>query len=205
MCFQGVNGWFEPKLRDAAQCMNDSFPDWHLVLWMQILRCLKQYGSEGIFVRSRIAALMSGLFCIWVTTAASPISAQNQNPIHNPFFGFEFVLQPLAIKWACGGQRDRDLSQVEALIVAFPADSEQAELAPLVATLSEMASGLESLPQVLGAALNDQQVNQLCAAALPLNIDWVTPDQFIMGDESGIPDEQEAAWANFWNVVEGLQ
>lgn len=190
---------------DAAQCMNGSFSDWQMVFWMQRLRCPKQYGSEGVFVRSRIAVLMSGLLCIWVTTAVSPASAQNQNPIHNAFFGFEFVLQPLAIKWACGGQRDHDLSQVETLIVAFPADAAQAELGPLVATLSEMASGLESLPQVLGAALNDQQVNQLCAAALPLNIDWVTPEQFIMGDESGIPDEQQAAWANFWNVVEGFQ
>ncbi|UWR78090.1 hypothetical protein K4L04_01400 [Phaeobacter inhibens] len=91
------------------------------------------------------------------------------------------------------------------LVVAFPEDAERAELAPMVATLSQMASGVESLPHILGADLNEQQVEQLCAAALQLNIDWVTPEQFVMGDESGIPDETEAAWANFWRVVESLQ
>lgn len=75
----------------------------------------------------------------------------------------------------------------------------------MVAELVEVASGLESLPQILGAELNGRQVDLLCAAALPLNIDWVTPEQFIMGDESGIPDEMETAWANFWGVVESLQ
>ncbi|WP_244915573.1 hypothetical protein [Phaeobacter inhibens] len=132
-------------------------------------------------------------------------TAQNQHPIGNVFFGFDFVLQPLAVKWACGGKRDQDLSQIDMLVVAFPEDAERAELAPMVATLSQMASGVESLPHILGADLNEQQVEQLCAAALQLNIDWVTPEQFVMGDESGIPDETEAAWANFWRVVESLQ
>ncbi len=40
---------------------------------------------------------------------------------------------------------------------------------------------------------------------LPLNVDWVSLEQFAMGDESGVPDEQEAAWANFWKVVESFQ
>jgi len=156
-------------------------------------------------VHSRIPLLLSGLMVLCVNMAGSATSAQNQHPIHNAFFGFEFVLQPLAIKWACGGERDQDLSQIETLVVAFPEDAERAELTPTVATLSEMASGLESLPQVLGAELSRVQVDQLCDAALPLNIDWVSPEQFIMGDESGMPDEQEAAWANFWKVVEGFQ
>jgi hypothetical protein len=137
--------------------------------------------------------------------AGSATTAQNQHPIGNAFFGFDFVLQPLAIKWACGGPRDQDLSQIETLVVAFPEDAERAELTPMVAALNEIASGLESLPQILGSELNGQHVEKLCVAALPLNIDWVTPEQFIMGDESGMPDEQEADWANFWGVVEDFQ
>ncbi|WP_299867971.1 hypothetical protein [uncultured Roseobacter sp.] len=153
----------------------------------------------------RIASLLFGALVLCFTMIGSATSAQNQHPIHNVFFGFEFVLQPLVIKWACRGQRDRDLSQIETLVVAFPEDAKRAELTLMVDKLSEMASGLESMPQVLGAELNEPQVERLCAAALPLNIDWVTPEQFVMGDESGIPDEQEAAWANFFRVVEGLQ
>ncbi|AHD10066.1 hypothetical protein PhaeoP75_02360 [Phaeobacter gallaeciensis] len=75
----------------------------------------------------------------------------------------------------------------------------------MVAALSKMETGPESLQQVLGAELNGQQVDQLCAVALPLNIDWVTPEQFIMGDESDIPDAQKAAWVDFFSVVEGFQ
>ena len=146
-----------------------------------------------------------GPLVLCVAMAGSAATAQNQHPIGNVFFGFDFVLQPLAIKWACGGSRHQDLSQIEALVVGFPEDAERAELTPTVAAFNELASGLESLPQIIGVELNGQQVEQLCVAALSLNIDWVTPEQFIMGDERGMPDEQEAAWANFFGVVEGFQ
>ena len=154
---------------------------------------------------SHIAVLLRGLLVLCVIMSGSATSAQNQHPMHNAFFGFDFVLQPLAIKWACGGERGQDLSQIETLVVAFPEDAERAELPLLLATLSEMASGRESLPQLLGAELNGRQVDQLCAAALQLNIEWVTPEQFIMGDESEMPDEQKAAWANFFGIAEGFQ
>ena len=95
-----------------------------------------------------IAFLLSGLLALCVTMAGSATSAQTQYPVQNAFFGFDFVLQPLAIKWACGGKKDQDLSQIEMLVVAFPEDAERAELAPMVAELSEVASGLESLPQI---------------------------------------------------------
>lgn len=139
-----------------------------------------------------------------VLCLSSAISAQNQHSI-NVFFGFDYApLMPLAIKWACGGERDQDLSQINMLIAAFPEDAERAELGTTVADLSELAVGLNSLPQLLGGELTDQQIEQLCAAALPLNIDWVTPEQFIMRDENGIPDEQEAAWAKFFEIIEGF-
>ncbi|MDE4308114.1 hypothetical protein [Phaeobacter gallaeciensis] len=56
---------------------------------------------------------------------ASGASAQT-NPPQNIFFGFDFFLKPIAIKWACGGQRDHDLAAIEALIAAFPKDAERA-------------------------------------------------------------------------------
>ncbi|WP_227511870.1 hypothetical protein [Tritonibacter mobilis] len=154
---------------------------------------------------SLITFLMSGLLAFSVTLAGSATSAQNQQSIHNVFFGFDFVLQPLAIKWACGGQREQDLSQIQMLVSAFPEDAERAELKPIVAALSKMASGSESLSKILGAELNDQQVEQLCAVARSLNIDWLTPEVLIMADESGRPEEQEKAWAGFFAVVEGFQ
>jgi len=156
-------------------------------------------------VHPSIASILSGLFILGISMSGSATNAQTQHPVQNVFFGFDFVLQPLAIKWACGGKEDQDLSQIELLIVAFPEDAERAELAPMVAELNELASGLESLPQILGTELSGQQVELLCAAALLLNIDWVTPEQFVMGDESAIPDDMEVAWANFWEVIESFQ
>lgn len=66
-----------------------------------------------------------------------------------------------------------------------------------------MASGPENLSQILGAELNGQQVEQLCAVAVSLKIDWVTPEVLVMADESGAPEEQEKAWADFlrWSKV----
>ncbi|MFC3145280.1 hypothetical protein [Psychromarinibacter halotolerans] len=97
------------------------------------------------------------------------------------------------------------MSQIDALVVAFPEDAERADVTQIVTTLNEMASGRESLQEFLGAGLNGRQVAQLCSAALSLNIDWVTPEQLILDDESGIPDEQKAAWGKFYGVVEGFQ
>ncbi len=152
-----------------------------------------------------IIFLMPGLLATSVLLTGSATSAQNQQSNHNVFFGFDFVLQPLAIKWACGGQREQDLSQIQTLVSAFPEDAEQAELKSIIAALSNMASGPENLSQILGAEVNDQQVDQLCAVAVSLKIDWVTPEVLVMADESGAPEEQEKAWADFFAVVEGFQ
>ena len=194
-----------PYLPNAAARTDVGFLDCHLVLEMKCLSFPHPCSLEGEVVHPRIASFFAGLLMLGISMAGSAITAQSQNPVPNVFFMFDFVLQPLAIKWACGGEEDQDLSQIEMLIVAFPEDAERAELARIAAELSEQASGLEYLPQILGTELSGQQIELLCAAALPLNIDWVTPEQFVMGDESGIPDDMEVAWANFWGVVESLQ
>ncbi|MDX8355188.1 hypothetical protein [Cognatiyoonia sp. IB215182] len=152
---------------------------------------------------SQLGFLLIGPLVFSVSLASSPAFAQNQHST-NVFFGFDLVLHPLAVKWACGGQRDQDLSQINTLTVAFPKDAEQAGLGLTVATLSEMASGLEGLSQILGAELDGQQMEQLCEAALPLNIDWVTPQHLVNEDEISVPSEQMEAWAEFWQVIESL-
>lgn len=159
---------------------------------------------KGDALLSRVvSSLIGGLFTC-LSLAGSAASPQNQYP-SNVFFGFEFVLQPLAVKWACGGQRDQDLAQINALIVAFPEDAKQAEIGSIIVTLSDMADGLDILPKLIGIEITGQQVEQLCAAALPLNIDWLTPEHFNRRDESEVPVGQETGWADFFAVVEGFQ
>ena len=154
---------------------------------------------------SRFAFLLPVPLVVSVSLVGSAVSAQNLDPTDNAFFQFDFILYPLAIKWACGGGREQDLSHIETLIVAFPEDAERAGLRSTVAELSELAAGPESLPQFLGAELDDQKVEQLCTAAQALNIDWLTPDIFIAQDERGISGEQELAWDKFFAVVEAIQ
>ncbi len=138
--------------------------------------------------------------CMMVSVA----SAQSNSSI-NVFFGFDFVLHPIAIKWACEGARDQDLAALETLIAAFPEDAKRAELRTHVDAMKRVADGDEGLAQILGGELTSEQAQQLCSAARPLNIAWVTPQQLVNDDEDGISPEQRAAWEGFWEVVESLQ
>lgn len=133
---------------------------------------------------------------------ASPANAQNDFTI-NIFFGFDFVLQPLAIKWACGGEREADLSRIETLIDAFPEDAECAELQEIVDTLSKLSEAPPNLTQLLGGEISLQQAARLCPAALPLNIEWLTPEVLSSGDE-GMSEEQKIVWEIFYKIVETL-
>ena len=73
----------------------------------------------------------------------------------------------------------------------------------LTSTLcSKISTGDEGITQLLGSEVTNQQAEQLCAAARPLSVAWVTPEQLINDDEDGVPTEQRAAWAEFWKVVE---
>lgn len=132
----------------------------------------------------------------------SSVNAQT-NPAINVFFGFEFALQPLVIKWACGGEREADLSRIETLIDAFPEDAERAELQEIVDVLSEQSEVPSNLPQLLGREIAPQQNARLCAAALPLNIEWLTPEVLASGDE-GMSEDQKIVWETFYKIVETL-
>ncbi|ATG42980.1 hypothetical protein PhaeoP18_01015 [Phaeobacter piscinae] len=75
----------------------------------------------------------------------------------------------------------------------------------MVTDLSTISAGVKSLPRLLGGEVTEQQAKQLCVAALPLNIDGVTPERFLSGDQTGMSNEQQAAWANFFDVIERFQ
>jgi hypothetical protein len=131
-------------------------------------------------------------------------SAQPNSPI-NVFFGFDFVLQPIAIKWACQGERKRDLATFEALIAAFPEDADTADLRSHIDAMRQVPEGEEGLAQVLGGEISREHAEQLCIAARALSVAWVTPEQVIDDEDDGVPTEQRAAWAEFWEVIESLQ
>lgn len=143
-----------------------------------------------------------GFLAICASSLAIPVSAQNHAPYKNIFFGFDFVLTPLAIKWACGGPRETDLAQIRALIIAFPEDAESAEMEPLVESFSTGKDGLDGLHDLVARELTDQQSKRLCEADLPLTIDWLTPQQLVTDDESGTPEDQKTKWASFYAAVD---
>ncbi|MEJ6388110.1 hypothetical protein [Gymnodinialimonas ulvae] len=98
--------------------------------------------------------------------------AAQQNPAVNRFFGFEAVLLPLAIKWQCGGDRENDLAQLDAMGSAYPEDAEGAGLPVAI----EAMQGVSGISELIERELTPDQTEILCAGALPLHLDWMTPE-----------------------------
>ncbi len=121
----------------------------------------------------------------------------------NRFFGFEFILEPLALKWACGGKRKADLVRLQTLIDAFPEDAEQAGLSDAVDFLAAMPEGNESLEKLLHPDFPPGQTERVCDAVAPLNVDWIDPQQ-IGSDDQEIPDDQRPAWLPFCVMIETI-
>ncbi len=139
-----------------------------------------------------------------VALISTSTSAQTK-PRNNVFFGFDFVLKPIAIKWSCGGARDQDLAALDVLIAAFPSDAEEAGLPSIIDSLLQTSEGDNGLAVILEVELSDQQTEQLCAAALRLNLVWATPEQLVNNDEDNITAEQQDSWENFFQVIEDVQ
>jgi len=55
--------------------------------------------------------------------SSSMASAQS-----NPFFGFDFLLTPIAINWVCWGVSEADLLTFEAYFSEFPEDAKTAKV-----------------------------------------------------------------------------
>ena len=146
------------------------------------------------FLRSSAVAL---------TLLAAAVAAQD-DPSGNVFFGFDFVLVPIAIKWACGGEAEEDLSRIDAVVTAFPEDAEAALMERIVTDLKKAQTGEVNLAQIMGAPLNSEQEERLCTAATKLNLDHLEPETFEIGGDSELSQEQQLAWRNFFFVVENL-
>ncbi|WP_298854732.1 hypothetical protein [uncultured Ruegeria sp.] len=124
-------------------------------------------------------------------------------PASSAFFGFEFVLVPVAIKWACGGESSKDLAALDALIDAFPSDAQRDDLQQIIDLLR--TTDLDTLVTTeIGVELARTQLHQLCEAALPLSLDWITPEGKRGNKEDAVKAEHFAAYENFYYVVEGF-
>ena len=132
--------------------------------------------------------------------SATAANAEDGNQI-NVFFGFDFVLAPLSIKWACGEDHERDLLRLQALMAAFPEDAERAELQQHIDAMLEMRGMETSVSELIGREITPQQTTQLCNAARPLNIEWLDANALQTGDGEQ-PIGQRAAWETFFNLVE---
>ncbi|WP_370230093.1 hypothetical protein [Cognatishimia sp.] len=139
-----------------------------------------------------------GLMCL-----TSPLSAQSVDA-QNVFFGFDFVLVPIAIKWACGGESTDDLSRINAVVDAFPEDAEQASMGKIIADLDKARTGEVSLSQIVGGQLSTEQEERLCKAATLLNLTHLSPDSFHIGGDNALSKDQQLAWQNFFLTVENL-
>ena len=135
---------------------------------------------------------------------ATKASGQTQ-PFGNVFFGFDFILHPIAMKWLYGGAPDQDLHQINALIEAFPKDAEQAGVQSAIGAMLNRLERQASLSEILNAKISKQQEQILCTAALPLNIDWLTPEYLTNDDGSAYPPEQKVVREAFFKIVEKLQ
>jgi len=141
--------------------------------------------------------------CVLATSialSASSTVAQGDSPI-SVFFGFDFVLAPLSIKWACGEDHERDLLRLKALMAAFPEDAERAELQHHIDAMLELPQAASSVSDLIGRQITPQQTAQLCNAARPLNIEWLDANALESGDGEQ-PPKQRAAWEAFFRLVE---
>jgi hypothetical protein len=142
--------------------------------------------------------LALGLMCL-----STPLAAQ-EDPSTNVFFGFDFVLVPIAIKWACGGDSEEDLARIDAVVEAFPEDAEKAEMDRILTDLQKARTGEVAIDQIVGGQLNDAQEERLCTAATKLDLTHLSPDSFQVGGDSTLSKEQQLAWRNFFFTIENL-
>jgi hypothetical protein len=108
------------------------------------------------------------------------VQAEQANVISNKFFGFEYVLEPLAIKWACGGEKAEDIRKIHSLIDAHPQDAEAADLQVILDEVVKMSTSARAIEAFIPLRLTAKQKETLCAAALPLSIHWLEPTISVM-------------------------
>lgn len=135
-------------------------------------------------------------FAALVVSFANAGSAQQAH--NNPFFGFEYILTPIAVKWACGGAQAADMAGFERVVAAFPQAAAQAQIP---AYLKEM-QGASDVAEVLGEAISADEERLLCEAAGALTVSWLTPEMLLSASESSGDAAQDQAWARFFALFE---
>lgn len=154
----------------------------------------------GILKNNRLSQfLCHGLFCL--TLSGGPAMAQGTF-VPNVFFGIDFILQPLAIKWACGGERAADLAQLEKLMAAFPKDAKAAGLPQIVAQMAAISDRDAAFLQMFWSDLSQAQARRLCTAAMVLNIHDLTPEALRENHDMG--PVQATNWKRFFEVASSL-
>lgn len=142
--------------------------------------------------------LALGLMCL-----SAPVSAQDDLS-GNVFFGFDFVLVPIAIKWACGAEFEEDVARINAVVDAFPEDAEVAQMDRILEDLKKARTGEVNVGQIIGGQLTEEQQERLCNAATKLNLDHLSPESFAIGGDSSLSKDQQLAWRGFFFTVENL-
>ncbi|MBO9472076.1 hypothetical protein J7413_00850 [Shimia sp. R10_1] len=127
------------------------------------------------------------------------VGSAQQVPI-NPFFGFEYILTPIAVKWACGGAKSEDLARFRAVVAAFPDAAAEADLEMYL----KQMQAVSEVSEVVGMSLDASQEAALCAAAEALTVAWLTPERLLSDDYSTGDAQQDLAWTAFFEQVEGL-
>lgn len=119
----------------------------------------------------------------------------------NVFFAFEFLFKPIAIKWACGGEAETDLSTFYGLIAEFPEDAELAKLPTIVDDMVKANSKNTDLSELLGEVVSPEQAEQLCALTLPLSLTWLTPELLVATTDNQMPEDQQKVWEAFYQFI----
>ncbi|OZA05538.1 MAG: hypothetical protein B7Y02_15590, partial [Rhodobacterales bacterium 17-64-5] len=122
----------------------------------------------------------------------------------NVFQFFEYALTPIAIKWACGGERDQDVAALDAMISANPEDAEEAEIANAIELLVEVSKREDGFTKIIGFETTDQQKEQLCSVALPLSFGALQTEGAPGMTDQDFASEQ-AKWDAFFGVIEEWQ
>lgn len=144
------------------------------------------------------------LLAAFVQAASICTASAHDNIVGNVFFGFDFILTPLAIKWECGGDSAKDISQIEKLIEEFPSDAKDAGIAEMLSeTTQALSMKGDLLPQLLGGLEDPQVLQQICRSALQLNIKSLDADALKSGEQI-MTKQQEEAWRNFFELAGGL-
>jgi hypothetical protein len=121
------------------------------------------------------------------------------------FFGFDFVLTPLALKWSCGGEMQADLLKISELVAAFPEQAEDARIQEIVSDFVKVAQSDSPFDRLLAKEPSPQKQAELCEVARPLEAPWSSPEALRDDEDAGLSESQKDAWQAFWRYIEKEQ